>query len=115
MKSVKPLHVAALLLAILVGVSTSFAGTRPQYTFTVHNRTDSKITKLLASEDGENFGFFDIGKGIAAGASASLVWDKSTDESDCEWYFKAVYSDGSESEPVAIDFCEEDLELEFTE
>lgn len=115
MTSVNALRVAALLVAVLIGASTSLAGTRPEFTFTVHNGTDTKITKLLASEDGENYGFFNIGKGIAPGATATLVWDKSTDESNCEWFFKAVYADGSESEPIGIDFCEEDLELEFTD
>ena len=113
--SVNALRAAALLVAVLIGASTSLAGTRPEFTFTVYNGTDTKITKLLASEDGENYGFFNIGKGIAPGATATLVWDKSTDESSCEWVFKAVYADGSESEPIAIDFCEEDLELEFTD
>ena len=115
MKPATSLKIAALLVAILVGTSTSLARVQPEYTFTVHNGTDSTIKKLLASEDGENYGFFNIGKGIAPGATASLVWDQSTDEGNCEWFFKAVYDDGSESEPVAIDFCEEDLELEFTD
>jgi hypothetical protein len=115
MTSIRTLRVAALVAALLIGATTSLAGIQPEYTFKVYNRTDTKITKLLASEDGENYGAFDIGSGIAAGKSATLVWDKSTDESNCEWLFVAVYADGSESEPVAIDFCEEDLELEFTD
>ena len=61
----------------------------------------------------KKYGYFDIGGGIAVGKSISLVWDKSTDDSDCEWYFKAVFADKSESEPVAFDFCEDELELVF--
>lgn len=98
---------------ILMSYSASFAAGSNDYSFKVTNRTDTKIKKLLASEDGEKYGFFDIGSGLAAGKSMTLVWDKSTDEAGCEWYFKAVYADDSESEPVAFDFCEENLELVF--
>ena len=84
-----------------------------QYSFKVHNTTKETIKKLLASEDGKTFGFFDIGKGIKPGESVTLVWDKSTNEGKCTQYFKAVYDDGGESDPVKFDFCEKDLELEF--
>ncbi len=85
----------------------------PEYSFKVTNRTRVAIKKLYASEDGEKYGFFDIGSGIGAGKSVTLVWDKSTDEGNCEQYFKAVFADGEESEPVIFDFCEDDLELVF--
>ena len=85
----------------------------PEYSFKVTNRTSVAIKKLYASEDGKKYGYFDIGKGIGAGKSMTLVWDKSTDNGMCEQYFKAVFADGSESEPVVFDFCEEDLELVF--
>jgi hypothetical protein len=98
---------------ILMSYSASFAAVSNDYSFKVTNRTDTKIKKLLASEDGEKYGFFDIGSGLGAGKSMTLVWDKSTDEAGCAWYFKAVYADDSESEPVAFDFCEENLELVF--
>ena len=81
MKPATSLKIAALLVAILVGTSTSLARVQPEYTFTVHNGTDSTIKKLLASEDGENYGFFNIGKGIAPGATASLV---------CPWLVTAI-------------------------
>ena len=83
------------------------------YSFKVKNTTDETITKLLASEDGKTYGNFDIGKGIKPGETITLEWDKKTDGSGCEWYFKAVYEDGEESEAVKFDFCEDDLELEF--
>lgn len=98
---------------ILMSFSAGFAAGSNEYSFKVTNRTDTKIKKLLASEDGEKYGFFDIGAGLAAGKTMTLVWDKSTDESGCDWYFKAVYVDDSESEPVAFNFCEENLELVF--
>jgi hypothetical protein len=84
-----------------------------EYSFKVHNKTKQTIKKLLASEDGEKYGFFDIGKGIKAGETMTLVWDKSTEGGKCTQYFKAVYDDDSESEPEKFDFCEKDLELEF--
>ena len=83
------------------------------YSFKVKNTTKEKITKLLASEDGKSYGNFDIGKGIKPGETITLEWDKKTDGSDCEWYFKAVFEDSEESEAVKFDFCEDDLELEF--
>ncbi len=115
MKFQNPLKkVIALSFAlILMSFNASFAASSNEYSFKVTNKTDTKIKKLLASEDGEKYGFFDIGGGLAAGKSTTLVWDKSTDASGCEWYFKAVYVDDSESEPVTFDFCEENLELVF--
>ena len=84
-----------------------------QYSFKVQNTTEDKITKLLASPDGKSFGFFDIGDGIAPGKTVTLTWDKKTNDSDCEWFFKAQFADGEESPAKAFDFCEDDLELEF--
>jgi hypothetical protein len=83
------------------------------YDFKVYNNTADRITHLLVSEDGHQWGRFDIGGGIAPGDSAMLVWDASTDDQDCEQYIVAVFEDLSESEPVVFDFCEDDLELEF--
>lgn len=84
-----------------------------QYKFGVHNNTKQAITKILVSEDGEEFGFFNIGKGIKPGATVELVWDTSTNGESCEQYFKAVFADGEESEATQFDFCEEGLVLEF--
>jgi hypothetical protein len=101
--------VAALALLIAAAVSAADGN----YSFKVKNTTEETITKLLASTDDKNYGNFDIGKGIKPGETVTLVWDKKTDDSDCEWFFKAVFADGEESESVKFDFCEEDLELEF--
>ena len=86
-----------------------------EYSFTVHNKTKSRITKILVSETGKKYAPFDIGRGIGAGKKATLVWDKSTNSESCNQFVKAVYADGSESEPSKFDFCEEDLVLEFEE
>jgi hypothetical protein len=84
-----------------------------EYSFKVHNTTKDKITKLLASEDGKEWGNFDIGSGIKPDETVTLNGDKKTNDSDCKWWFKAVFVGGDESEAKEFDFCEEDLELEF--
>jgi len=99
----------ALFLALVAVAGTASA----EYSFEVVNNADSRIVGLEASEDGETWGKFDIGKGIPVGGSTTLVWDQSTDDSGCAWWFKAHYADGAESEPAAFDFCEDDLVLEF--
>ena len=97
----------------LMSFSASSAQPSSEYKFKVHNNTKSAIKKILVSEDGKKYGYFDIGDGIAAGATDELVWDKSTDGGNCEWTFKAVFANDEESEPVAFDFCEKNLTLEF--
>ena len=106
---------ATLLITAVLSLSLSprIASGADEYSFKVHNTTKETIKKLLASEDGKAYGFFDIGKGIKPGEEVTLVWAKSTNDGKCEQFFKAVYSDGEESEPVKFDFCEDKLELEF--
>lgn len=102
--------------SVIVAVALSAAAVSVQaeeYSFKLHNTTNSAIKQLLVSEDGSEWGYFDIGAGIPAGSSETLVWDESTDNEDCKQYFKAVFADGEESEAVIFDFCEEGLELEF--
>lgn len=103
----------SIAVAFTLSAAASLNAADGNYSFKVTNTTKEKITKLLASTDGKNYGNFDVGKGIKPGETITLVWDKKTDESDCEWFFKAVFEDGEESEPEAFDFCEDDLELEF--
>lgn len=103
----------AFALALLCSAFVS-ATSRIDYRFKVHNNTKVAIKKILVSEDGKTYGYFDIGDGIPAGATVELVWDKSTDEGNCGQYFKAVFANGEESEPVEFDFCEKDLVLEFS-
>lgn len=84
-----------------------------QYTFKVHNENVQRITQLLASEDGKKFFKFDIGEGIDVDETVTVNWDKSTNQSGCNWYVKAVYADKSVGEAVEFDFCEEDLVISF--
>ena len=112
------LRVSLLVIAlavISVGFNQAHASkaTTVEYTYKVHNKSRSTITALLASEDGKNYGEFDIGRGIPAGKIVTLVWDKSTDEGNCEQWIKAKFADGGESPAAQFDFCEENLILEF--
>lgn len=109
-------RIALGLAAVALSVSFLYAtSSRFDYRFKVHNKSTSKIVKLLASPDGKKYGNFDIGGGIAAGATMELVWDKSTDNGNCEWTLKALFADGDESQPAKFDFCEKDLVVEFSE
>ncbi len=104
-----------LSLAIILIGSSATSAQDSEFSFKVINRTDVTIKKLMVSIDGKKWGFFDIGSGIGAGKSAELVWSKATDNDPCKQWVKAVYADKTESKPSKFDFCEEDLELEFTE
>ncbi len=110
---------ALLLVVAMVAMGTAFnyvhasKASAVEYTYKVHNKSSSTITALLASEDGKTYGQFDIGKGIAPGKIVTLVWDKSTDEGNCEQWVKAKFADGGVSPAAKFDFCEEDLVLEF--
>lgn len=101
---------AVLLLTLVPRLALGGEG---EYSFKVKNTTKELITKILVSEDGEKYGFFDIGAGIKAGETMTLVWDKSTNSGSCHQWFKAVWESGEEGKPVKFDFCEKDLQLEF--
>jgi hypothetical protein len=110
-----PIHKKILIAgcALLVTTIMPVARADDNYSFKVKNTTKELITKILVSEDGEKYGYFDIGKGIPAGETMTLVWDKSTNSSSCHQWFKAVWESGEEGKPVKFDFCEKGLELEF--
>jgi hypothetical protein len=91
-------------------ISVSQAG---DYSFKVHNGSDSRITKILVSENGKSWGQFNVGSGIKPGATVKLTWDSSTNNEACEQYVKAVFADGTQAKPSRFDFCEKNLELEF--
>ncbi len=98
---------------IILSFTAVNAQSSDQYSFKVTNNTKTTIKKLLVAEAGKKYGYFDIGKGIPPGKTVTLVWDKSTNNQACVQYFKAVYSDGVESEAAEFDFCEDELELVF--
>ena len=98
---------------VLMSFTLGIARTNVEYKFKVHNNTKHDIKKIMVSDDGKKWGYFDIGDGIAAGETEELVWDKSTDNGACEWEFKAVFDNKEESEPVEFNFCEKNLVVEF--
>lgn len=104
---------AVLASAFLVIAIFSPVVRGKDYSFKVHSNTKETITKLLVSEDGKTYGYFDIGDGIKAGETETLTWDKSTHSQACPQWFKAVRESGEEGKPVRFDFCEKDLSLEF--
>ncbi len=112
-KKVSLLAVALVFMSFAVSYAHADKASTPEYTYKVHNKSKSTITALLASEDGKTYGEFEIGKGIPAGQTVTLVWDKSTDEGNCEQWIKAKFADGGVSPAAKFDFCEEDLVLEF--
>jgi hypothetical protein len=98
---------------IVLSFTAANAQSSDEYSFKVTNNTDMTIKKLLVAEPNKKYGYFDIGKGIPPGKTVTLVWDKSTNNQGCVQWFKAVYSDGTESEAATFDFCEDQLELVF--
>lgn len=107
------MKVRILVFAVIATLLMSVSAFADEYSFKVTNNTDTKITKILVSEDGEDYGYFDIGGGIKPGKTVTLVWDSSTNGESCEQYFKAVFANGEESEAQSFNFCEEDVEIEF--
>ena len=107
------LGVVTVALSVSLPYAFSQERTVRERTFSVHNKSDLNIVKLYVSEDGKKYGFFDIGRGIKAGATVKLFWDISTNGESCEQYVKAIFSDGQESEPAVFNFCEEGLQIEF--
>ena len=102
-----------VMLFALVLTAFAFSAFAEEYSFKVTNNTHQAIKKILVSEDGNEYGFFNIGAGIAPGKTVTLVWDQSTNGESCEQYFKAVFADGEESEATQFDFCESEVALEF--
>lgn len=102
----RPILLAACLFALPLAAHAD-------YSFTIENNTSSDIVGIEVSEDGSEWGDFDVGKGIRAGYSSEATWADHTDDSNCEWLFRATFRDGSVSEEVSFDFCEENLVIEF--
>ena len=109
----KFLRTALLSFAFMLLSFTVSNAQDSEWSFTVKNNTKTTIKRLLVAEPNKKYKDFDIGKGIAPGATATLIWNKATDNEQCKQWFKAVYSDGVETEPAYIDFCEDEVDLVF--
>jgi hypothetical protein len=112
-RKISLLACALVLASFAVNTAHAYKSNTVDYRYKVHNISKNTILALMVSEDGKTYGKFDIGDGIAPGETATLVWDKSTDNGNCEWWIKAVFDDGEQSPAKKFDFCEKDLELEF--
>jgi len=101
----------SILFAVLALFAVSAAA--EDYSFTVSNNSDTDIVKIEVSEDDKRWLPFDIGRGIKAENSAVLVWDSSTNNSDCHWRFRATFRGGFVAHSDWVDFCEDDVVIEF--
>ncbi len=84
------------------------------YQFTLTNNTGKTITVVAAAdaEGGESMGTFDLEDGkIEDGATVTLVWDESTNNTGCNWAITVGFEDGSVAEPAIVDFCAANVEL----
>jgi hypothetical protein len=91
---------AFAIIALALGfLQNSAAASSQEYAFKVQNSTGSAIKQVLVSEDGKTWSKFNIGSGIAAGATVKLVWDSSTNNEACKQWVKAVFSDGRDPSP----------------
>jgi hypothetical protein len=105
--------VFAIALSVLANGVATIGTHADEFSFKATNTGDTRITKILVSEDKQTWGFFDIGDGLYPDTTMNLVWAQSTNNEECEQWVKAEFADGEESEPAKFDFCEADLELEF--
>ncbi len=104
------------LLCIATAIPALQASAADEWHFVVSNTSSSKIVKLQVSEDKSEWGDFDVGSGIAAGSTVTMIWDHSTDGEGCEQWMRAKFADGSFSEASKQDFCEDlDTPIEFAD
>lgn len=114
--SIKNALLSLALPAALALATSPLQAKESEWYFNVANKSSSKITALEVSEDGKTWGGFDIGKGIAPGATVKLIWDASTDNEGCDQSIRAKFADGSVSEASEQNFCENlDDAIEFTD
>ena len=110
------IRLCASLLGIAIGLPAIQASAADEWHFVVANKTSSKIVKLQVSEDKSEWGDFDVGSGIGAGKTETMIWDHSTDGEGCEQWIRAKFADGSTSPASKQDFCQDlDDPIEFSE
>ncbi len=108
------LHVSLVCAALSIAAMQARAA--DEWHFVVSNKTSSKIVKLQVSENKSEWGDFDVGSGIAAGSTETMIWDHSTDNEGCEQWMRAKFADGTTSEASKQDFCQDlDDPIEFSE
>lgn len=93
--------------AITLAASLALPAIASEYTFTITNNSSQAIREVWVSEDGEDWGYFDLdGTSIPAKGSLELEWDESTNSAGCFWWIQVEFSDGSESQATQFDFCD---------
>ncbi|UBF28281.1 hypothetical protein K9N68_10590 [Kovacikia minuta CCNUW1] len=106
MKLNRKLLLATAIATLSLAVKATPASAEQWY-FWVKNDSRANIQKLLVSEDQEKWGYFEIGAGVAPGATEKMVWAQSTNSESCTQWIKAEFSDGEESEPAQFNFCKD--------
>lgn len=96
----------SIVSAALSLVTSNVPAQAEQFYFKVQNSANVAIKELNVSQDQKDWGYFDVGTGIAAGTTEKLIWDKSTDNEACEQWIRAVFTDGSKSPASKMDFCQ---------
>ncbi len=74
------------------------------YKFTIENKTDVAISKVLVAQDGESWVPFHIESNIPPHRDGELIWGNVAGE-DCSQWLKVGFVDGTMSEAVKFDFC----------
>ncbi|MCT7949427.1 hypothetical protein NG798_06485 [Ancylothrix sp. C2] len=84
-----------------------------EYKFKLTNNTSKAIVTVVAAEvaGNETVGDFTLDGPINSGDSLTLIWDKATDSSQCEWAITVGFEDGSVAEPSIVDFCQSNVSL----
>jgi hypothetical protein len=100
-----------LFWGLAISGASLAAGVAPaaaeEWHFLIDNQSSASITEILVSENKKNWGRFDVGEGIDAGTTATMIWDQSTNGESCTQWLKASFSDGSHSAPTKFDFCKD--------
>ncbi|MBM0745695.1 hypothetical protein JOY44_30225 (plasmid) [Phormidium sp. CLA17] len=96
--------VAAAIALSSISLFASTPAQAEQWYFWVQNSSEVNIQKLLVSENKRQW--FEVGDGLNSGEKNKLVWDESTNSEGCTQWIKAQFSNGEESPPSKINFCE---------
>jgi hypothetical protein len=94
------------IAAVSIVAKAAPAAAAEQWYFWVENQGSAEIAEILVSQHQTAWGHFNLNHDIAIGEKMKLNWYKSTNNQSCNQWVKAVYSDGSETLPARIDFCE---------
>lgn len=76
--------------------------------FSITNNNPQTISKLLVSNNGNNWENFDLGgQTIKSKEKVVLLWTKNAKESGCDWKIKATFANQKDSEPLILNICQQ--------